>query len=247
MPESPVVAVIPARGGSKRIPRKNIRPFLGVPLIARTIARLQDAACFDRIVVSTDDDEIAALSCAAGAEAPFRRDASLAGDHASTVPVIRDAIEQLEHLGIRPTTVVAVYPAAVFVTTADLHHALALLQRPQTDYVVPVTSFPYPIQRALRWRDDGSTELFQPEHYESRSQDLEPAYHDVGQFYAGTRQAWLEERALFTARTKLLRIPRARVQDIDTQEDWERAEALFQLLEGADGASPTSTSALQTQ
>lgn len=245
MPESPVIAVIPARGGSKRIPRKNIRPFIGVPLMARTIARLQAAACFDRIVVSTDDDEIAAVAHAAGAETPFRRDASLAGDHASTVPVIRDAIQQLEHLGSRPATVVAVYPAAVFITTADLQQALALLQQPQTDYVVPVTSFPYPIQRALRWRDDGSTELFQPEHYESRSQDLEPAYHDAGQFYVGTREAWLEERALFTSRTQLLRIPRARVQDIDTQEDWERAEALFQLLERASGTSTTSPSAFQ--
>jgi pseudaminic acid cytidylyltransferase len=244
MPESPVVAVIPARGGSKRIPRKNIRPFLGEPLMARTIARLQAAACFDRIVVSTDDDEIAAVARAAGAEAPFQRHASLSDDHASTVPVIRDAIQQLDRLDCHPATIVAVYPAAVFMTATDLHTALMLLQQPDTDYVVPVTTFPYPIQRALRWREDGSTELFQPEHYESRSQDLEPAYHDAGQFYAGTRDAWLDERALFTSRTRLLRVPRTRVQDIDTPEDWERAEALFQLLEGASCALDPSPSAL---
>jgi len=243
MPDAGVMAIIPARGGSKRIPHKNIRPFLGIPLLARTIARLQRASVFSRIVVSTDDDAIAQVARDAGADVPFRRDAALSDDHASTVPVIRDAVERLERDGVCTSTVVAVYPAAVFVTTEDLAQAVSLSTAPDVDYVVPVTSFAYPIQRALRWRPDGSTELFQPEHYASRSQDLEPAYHDIGQFYVGTRDAWMEERLLFSHRTRLLRIARTRVQDIDTPEDWERAELLYRLLETemAAEASPSTS------
>lgn len=243
MPEAGVIAIIPARGGSKRIPHKNIRPFLGIPLLARTIARLHEASLFSRIVVSTDDEAIADVARDAGADVPFRREAALSDDHASTVPVIRDAIERLEGDGTHASTVVAVYPAAVFVTAEDLTRAVALSKTPDVDYVVPVTTFAYPIQRALRWRADGSTELFQPEHYESRSQDLEPAFHDIGQFYVGTRNAWMEERILFSHRTRLLRIARTRVQDIDTPEDWERAELLYRLL-AADqvaGSTPSFT------
>lgn len=229
-----VVAVIPARGGSKRIPRKNIRPFLGVPMIVRTIELLRASPAIARVVVSTDDAEILALAQQAGAEAPFIRDASLADDHTATVPVIRDAVQRLVDGGETAHTFVAVYPGAVFLQTADLESARQMLHETSdgsVDYVIPVTSFPYPIQRALRWRDDGRAEMFEPSHYASRSQDLEPAVHDAGQFYMGTRDAWLGECPFFTERTRLLRIPRHRVQDIDTDEDWARAELLFRAQE----------------
>ena len=235
-----MVAVIPARGGSRRIPRKNIRPFLGVPLLARTIVTLRETALFSRIVVSTDDDEISGVALDAGAEVPFMREAALADDVTSTVPVIRDAVERLARAGATPAAICAVYPAAVFTTAEDLRTAAGLLRRPDTDFVVPVTSFPFPIQRAVRLDATGGMSLFQPEHYDTRSQDLEPAFHDAGQFYLGTREAWLRESPLFSARTRALRLPRHRVQDIDTLEDWVRAEQLFQLQQSADDAVLTS-------
>lgn len=230
------VAVIPARGGSKRIPHKNIRPFLGVPLLARTIAMLRETALFSRIVVSTDDSAIMAVARDAGAEVPFVRQAALADDVAATVPVIRDAVQRLAAAGDAADIFVAVYPAAVFTRADDIRRAIAMLRdqtaadAEPTDYVVPVTTFAFPIQRALRWREDGRAEMFHPEHLLTRSQDLPAAVHDAGQFYVGTRDAWLAERALFTLRTRLLPLPRHRVQDIDTEEDWVRAELLYRLL-----------------
>lgn len=238
MPETRPAAVIPARGGSKRIPRKNIRPFLGVPMLTRTIRLLQETGLFSRIVVSTDDTQIASIAREAGADVPFVRDPHLADDHAATVPVIRDAVERLMTMGETADVYVAVYPAAVFARGEDLRAALGMLTGELGDvsdvpveYVVPVTTFPYPIQRALRWRADGRAEMFDPACYAARSQDLEPAFHDAGQFYVGTRAAWLASRPLFTERTRLLQLPRHRVQDIDTEEDWVRAEALYRILE----------------
>jgi N-acylneuraminate cytidylyltransferase len=226
-----VLAVIPARGGSKRIPRKNIRPFLGVPLLARTIAMLAGSAVFDRIVVSTDDEEIAQVARAAGAQVPFRRPAELSNDVAGTLPVIAHAIRELEAQGARPELVACVYPAAVLTRPEDLRAALSLLRGSDVDYVFTATSFAFPIQRALRARADGGCEMIWPEHRETRSQDLEAAFHDAGQFYFGRRAAWLEARPLFAARSRMLELPRHRVQDIDTLEDWERAELIFRLLE----------------
>ena len=228
---SRVIAVIPARGGSKRVPRKNIRAFLGEPLLARTIGLLQRSGVFSRIVVSTDDAEIAAVAVSAGAEVPFLRDARLADDHASTAPVIRDTIERLASMGDQPDIVCAVYPAAVLAAPDDLRQAITIMREtPGLSYVIPVTTFGYPVQRALRRHADGSLSMFQPEHYNARSQDLEPAYHDAGQYYVGARAAWLSERPFFTADTRTMLIPRWRVQDIDTLEDWTRAEQIAQLL-----------------
>jgi pseudaminic acid cytidylyltransferase len=224
------LAVIPARGGSKRIPRKNIRPFLGVPLLARTIALLKRSAVFDRLIVSTDDDEIAEVARAAGAEVPFRRPAELANDITGTLPVIVHAIGEMRSCGMQPAYVACVYPAAVLTTVADLRAAWELLRESGADYVFTATSFPYPIQRALR-RSGAGCEMIWPEHRETRSQDLEPAFHDAGQFYFGRCQAWLGSRPLFSPRSRMLELPRHRVQDIDTPEDWERAELLFRLLE----------------
>lgn len=224
------LAVIPARGGSKRIPRKNIRPFLGVPLLERTVRLLAEAAVFERLIVSTDDDEIAAVARAAGAEVPFRRPAELASDTAGTLPVIAHAIAEMRALGMQPAYVACVYPAAVLTRVSDIRGAWELLRDSGADYVFTATSFPYPIQRALR-RSGAGCEMVWPEHRETRSQDLEPAFHDAGQFYFGRCEAWLEGRPLFSPGARMLELPRHRVQDIDTPEDWERAELIFRLLE----------------
>lgn len=226
-----VVVIIPARGGSKRIPRKNIRPFLGVPLLARTVQRLRAIPRIARIVVSTDDRDVADVALEAGAEVPFMRRAELADDRASTVPVVRDAVMQLAGAGERARIYCCVYPTAILFDEHVLDAAITTVQRDATvDFAVPVTSFPSPIQRAMRRHADGSVEMFQPEHYDSRSQDLEPAYHDAGQFYVGRKDAWLEERPLFSAHTRSVVMPRWRVQDIDTPEDWVRAEHIATML-----------------
>ena len=226
------LAVIPARGGSKRIPRKNIRLFLGVPLIARTIAVLQNSGVFARIVVSTDDEDVAAIATAAGAEVPFRRPADLATDTATTLPVIAHAVGALEALGWRGSFVCCAYPAAVLSRPEDYQAAMKLMAAPSpADYVFTATSFPAPIQRAFRRNADGGTEMFWPEHRDTRSQDLEPAFHDAGQFYLGRRDAWVNGRPIFSAASRMLELPRYRVQDIDTEEDWLRAELLFRILQ----------------
>lgn len=230
-PMSRTLAVIPARGGSKRIHRKNIRPFLGVPLLARTVALLQESRVIDRIIVSTDDDEIAAVAVDAGAEAPFRRPAPLADDTTGTLPVIQHAVQTMQLAGESAAFVCCVYPAAVLARAEDFRKALALLRESDADYVFAATSFAYPIQRALRQTVDGGCSMFWPQHAETRSQDLEPAFHDAGQFYWGTREAWFERRPLFAAPSRMLIVPRYRVQDIDTVEDWKRAELLFTLLQ----------------
>lgn len=225
------IAVIPARGGSKRIPRKNIRPFLGVPMLSRAVAMLAAAGVFDRIIVSTDDEEIASVAVAAGAEVPFRRPPELSGDMAGTLPVIVHAIREMQARGVVPEHVCCAYPAAVLSRPNDVRAARDMLAAGALDYVFTATSFPFPIQRALRKRADGTCEMFWPEHRETRSQDLEPAFHDAGQFYFGRRDAWLAGSPIFGPRSRMLELPRYRVQDIDTPEDWTRAEVIFRFLE----------------
>ena len=226
------VAIIPARGGSKRIPGKNIRPFLGVPLLARTVAILRASQVFDRIVVSTYDDDIAAVAEQAGAEVPFRRPAELADDHTGTAAVVRQSIRQLEEFsGGRLSQVCCVYPAAVLVTPDDLRDGLGLLDEHPTDRIMTGVSFPHPILRAYRVdATTGLASMIWPEHRMSRSQDLEEAYHDAGQFYWAHRDVWLDEDAA-KRRTRILTLPRWQVQDIDTLEDWQRAELAYEVLQ----------------
>lgn len=223
------IAVIPARGGSKRIPRKNIRSFFGTPLIARTIRILAASGLFDRIIVSTDDAEIAGIAKAAGAEVPFDRPSGLSGDNVPTAPVIEHA---LRVNGVRDGSssfVCCVYPAAVLMTSDDLRAAQEILRGSDLDYVFSATSYAYPIQRALRRLPTGGCEMFQPEHINTLSQSLEHAFHDAGQFYWGRACAWLERRPVFGAKSEMFILPRYRVQDIDTEEDWAFAELLFQI------------------
>jgi N-acylneuraminate cytidylyltransferase len=219
--------VIPARGGSKRIPRKNIRPFMGTPMIAWSIKAALAVEGLTAVIVSTDDDEIAAVARDHGAQVPFRRPAALADDHTGTVEVVAHAIEAYTTPQARPDWVCCLYATAPFVTPDDLTRGLDVIRGGDADYAFPVTAFEYPIQRALRLTDNGGVEPFQPECLAARSQDLEPAYHDAGQFYWGRSDAWLANRPVFGPRSLPLILPRHRVQDIDTEEDWIMAERLF--------------------
>lgn len=230
------IAVIPARGGSKRIPRKNIRPFCGRPMLAWSVQAALDSGCFDRVIVSTDDAEIAEVARACGAEVPFLRPAALSDDHTPTSPVIAHAIAEIEAASATSVAqACCVYATAPFVTAADLRAGLELLERGGADFVFSVTSYAFPIQRAIRITETGHVAMFQPEHFTTRSQDLEEAWHDAGQFYWGTASAWTSGLPIFDANSLPLRLPRHRVQDIDTLEDWERAEWMFRAL-GAEGA-----------
>ena len=224
------LAVIPARGGSKRIPRKNIRPFAGRPMIAWSIEAAIRSACFDRILVSTDDEEIAETARAAGAEVPFQRPASLSDDHTGTIPVIAHATEWQQAQGQPPTEVCCIYATAPFVRPEDIRAGLQALQERDARYAFSVTSYPSPIQRALRLTPSGRVAMFQPELFNTRSQDLEPAFHDAAQFYWGRAEAWLQGLPIFSADAMPVLLPRHRVQDIDTPEDWERAEWMFRAL-----------------
>lgn len=225
------LAVIPARGGSKRIPRKNILPFCGKPMIAWSIAAARESGCFDRIIVSTDDAEIAEVAVASGAEAPFVRPANLSNDYAGTLPVIAHAIRWLQDEGEHPAAICCVYATAPFVRASDLVHGLDRLVATGADYVFSATAYPFPIQRAFRLNSEGGAEMAEPEQFKTRSQDLEDYYHDAGQFYWGTASAWLAERPMFSPAARPLILPRDRVEDIDTLEDWRRAEWMFQALQ----------------
>lgn len=229
-----VLCVIPARGGSKRIPRKNIRDFAGKPMIAWSIETALASNCFKRVIVSTDDEDIAAVAEAYGAEAPFRRPDELAGDHIGTVPVVAHAIEWLYDQGERHEAVCCIYATAPFVQIEDLRAGQNALRRDNdVNYSFSVTSYAFPIQRALRLTRTGRVAMFQPEHFITRSQDLEEAWHDAGQFYWGRAKAWLTGEPIFTNHAVPVKLPRYRVQDIDTPEDWLRAEWLFKAWQAA--------------
>jgi pseudaminic acid cytidylyltransferase len=219
------IAIIPARGGSKRIPRKNIRIFAGKPMIAHAISAAKASGLFDHVVVSTDDTEITRIANEWGAETPFVRPLALADDHTPTVPVIAHAITACEALGWQVSMACCIYPGVPFIQVGDLSSALELLETAQADYCFPVTEFPSAIQRALRRNGTGRVSPFYPEHELTRTQDLEPAYHDAGQFCWGTRQAWLTNPRVHSSAVGLV-IPKWRVVDIDTIDDWLRAEII---------------------
>lgn len=225
------VAIIPARVGSKRIPRKNIRDFCGKPIIAWSIEAAHNSDCFDAVIVSTDDEGIAEVAREWGAAVPFMRPAALSDDQTGTIPVVRHAIEWYAEQGQAPELACCIYATAPFVTPADIQLGLEVLSNSDSDYAFSVTSYAFPIQRAIRITDTGNVEMFDPEHFNSRSQDLEEAYHDAGQFYWGRSAAWLAEKPIFTHKTSPVLLPRHRVQDIDTQEDWTRAELMFKTLQ----------------
>lgn len=223
------LAVIPARGGSKRIPRKNIKIFHGKPMIGYAIEAAIGSGIFDRVIVSTDDAEIAQVARDFGADVPFIRPPQLADDQAPTVPVIVHAIEQCQSYGWNIEAVCCIYPGVPFISKNDLQVALQQLLETGASYVFPVTGFPSPIQRALRRLPDGSVKPFQSEYAARRTQDLDPGYFDVGQFYWGKTSSWLQNLNLHLNGVTLL-VPEWRSVDIDTPEDWERAELLYSVL-----------------
>lgn len=224
------LAVIPARGGSKRIPRKNILPFCGRPMIAWSIRAALESGCFERVIVSTDDSEIADISRAQGAGVPFMRPHNLADDHTGTTAVVAHALRWHQEHGDTPEYVCCIYATAPFVQPEYLRYGLELLRGTDAEYAISVTSFAFPIQRAVRITAENRIEMFEPGCFQSRSQDLEEAWHDAGQFYWGRSEAWLEEKPVLGTDTVPVRLPRYRVQDIDTLEDLQRAELLFKAL-----------------
>ncbi|WP_445680489.1 pseudaminic acid cytidylyltransferase [Radicibacter daui] len=225
-----MLCVIPARGGSKRIPRKNIRAFLGKPIIAYSIEAARKAGIFTSVVISTDDDEIAAVAREFGADVPFMRPAALADDFTGTVPVVRHAVREMEKLGVLCEAACCLYPTAPFVTAAALQAGLTLLEDTASNFAFTVTGFDFPIQRALRTDSLNRLVPVDPDAMPRRSQDLEECWHDAGQFYWGTRTAWLDEGLSLWQGAAAIKLPRTQVQDIDTLEDWELAELLFRRL-----------------
>jgi pseudaminic acid cytidylyltransferase len=226
------VGIIPARGGSKRIPRKNIRDFCGKPMIAWSIEAAQESGCFDRIIVSTDDDEIAAVAQEYGAEVPFIRPDTLADDQTGLGAVLRHAVSWLDRQAVDLSFVCCIFSTAPFLTGDLLRSGLELLQSaPQRSYVVSATHFPFPIQRAFRIKENQTISPFSKENMAMRSQDLEPAYHEAGQFFWGHPDAIRKGLSVYHPDASIpLVIPSYRVQDIDTPEDWSRAEYLHQAL-----------------
>ena len=224
------LAVIPARGGSKRIPRKNIKLFGGKPMIAWSIEAAQGTGLFDRIIVSTDDEEIASLATKYGAEVPFIRPAELSDDHTGTASVIAHAIKwHLAH-GFEPTHICCIYATAPFVQSVDIGRGIKILKESGADFAFAITSFAFPIQRAIKLKTDGRVEMFDRSQFQMRSQDLPEAYHDAGQFYWGTKTAWLSGIPIFGTNSAPVLLPRYRVQDIDTPEDWGHAELMMEVL-----------------
>lgn len=224
------IAVIPARGGSKRIPRKNIKEFCGKPIVAWSIQAAKESGCFDHVLVSTDDDEIAEVARQCGAEVPFKRPSELSDDYAGTVPVVAHCIDWVNRNVGEVDSACCLYATAPFVQAEDLRRGLQILQSTGADYTFSVTSYAFPIQRAIRITTDERVEMFQPEHFNTRSQDLEEAWHDAGQFYWGKAKSWLAEQPLFDSGAAPVPLPRHRVQDIDTPEDWVRAELMFKCF-----------------
>ncbi|CUS49446.1 MAG: pseudaminic acid cytidylyltransferase PseF [Idiomarinaceae bacterium HL-53] len=230
------LAVIPARGGSKRIPKKNIKEFCGKPMIAWSIEAALSSYCFDRVVVSTDDNDIADIAVAYGAEVPFIRPPELSDDHTGTSPVVRHAIHTLEEQGERFSHVCCIYATAPFLIPASILEGFNILKQDErVPYVFSVCSFPYPIQRAVRLSKDNYVEKFEERDFNVRSQDLVDAFHDAGQFYWGKTGAWKEGISVFRGDARGYVLPRFRVQDIDTLEDWERAEFMMKAIQLAAG------------
>ena len=226
------LAVIPARGGSKRIPRKNIRLFCGKPMIAWSIEAAKSSGLFERVIVSTDDMEIAEVARHWGAETPFMRPVELSNHHAGTTPVVAHATKWVLDRGFDVTVVCCIYATAPFIRVDDLKRGLDLLESGKWDYAFTVTEYAAPIFRAFKQSVEGGIEMFFPENFTTRSQDLPNALHDAGQFYWGRPNAWIKGKKMFDQYSIPLQIPRWRVQDIDTSDDWERAEITARVIAG---------------
>lgn len=223
------IAIITARGGSKRIPKKNIRDFCGKPVIAYSIEAALDSGIFDEVMVSTDSGEIAGIAERYGANVPFLRSEKTSGDTASTADVLREVIEEYALQKREFDILCCLYPTAPFVTAEKLRRAEKALEESGADALIPVVRFSFPPQRGLVIRD-GLAAYRYPEFAGTRSQDLEPLYHDCGQFYFCRTEAFLQYRTMIPRRTVPMEMPEGEVQDIDTLSDWEAAEWKYRML-----------------
>lgn len=228
MPDQ-TLAIIIARGGSKRIPRKNIKPFLSQPIIKYSVEAALKAGCFDEVMVSTDDKEIACIAGSFGAKIPFMRSEAASNDYATTADVIAEVLLEYDKRGVNFAYCCCIYPAAPFITAQRLSEGFRLLKESGADSVLPVVRFSYPIQRALKIENERLSMIW-PENLNARSQDLMPAYHDVGQFYWLKVESFLKERVLFGKHTVPIEVPESEVQDIDNEEDWKIAEMKYRIL-----------------
>ena len=224
------VAVIPARGGSKRIPKKNIKPFCGKPIIAYSIEAAIASELFNEVIVSTDDKKISETAKEYGAKVPFKRPAELSNDDIGNTQVIAHSVNWMQQQGWKADTVCSIYATAPFIQLNDLRLGYNILQTNKWDFVFAATEYVYPIQRSFRLLNNDSVIMMSPENFPKRSQDLEVCYHDAGQFYWGKSEAWLEKRMIFSEISTVVNIPPYRAVDIDTQEDWKRAELLFEII-----------------
>jgi len=229
------LAVIPARGGSKRIPRKNIKHFCGQPIINYSIQAALVSDLFDEVMVSTDDTEIAEIALEAGASVPFLRKADTANDMAAIIDVLEEVIDAYSQRGKVYDLVCCLLPTAPLLSVVDIRQSYELLQQCDYDSVFPVVRFGYPILRSLRI-EDGKAYMMWPENYFKRSQDLPPAFHDAGQFYWFRPQCCFSAKRIFTENTGVIELPESRVQDIDTEQDWELAELKYRLITRAQEA-----------
>ncbi|MGI8584321.1 MAG: pseudaminic acid cytidylyltransferase [Chitinophagaceae bacterium] len=224
------VAVITARGGSKRIPRKNIKLFRGKPIIAYSIETALQSELFDMVMVSTDDKEISEVSKKYGAEVPFFRSDINSDDHSGTADVIMEVIAQLKNIDKNFENACCIYPTAPFISKESLQHAYQLLKEKKHDIVFPVCQFSYPVLRSLKINEDGKVEMIWPENMNKRSQDLPPAYHDAGQFYWIHVESFLKQQKIYTSNSGAIVLSELQVQDIDNEVDWKIAEMKHSLL-----------------
>jgi N-acylneuraminate cytidylyltransferase len=225
------LAIIPARGGSKRIPRKNIKYFLGKPIIAYSIEAAIKSGLFDEIMVSTDDEEIAKIAINYGAKVPFLRSSKNADDYATTFDVIKEVVSKYKSLNKTFHYTCCLYSCAPFITANKLTDAFDLLQKENFDSVLPITAFGFPVQRAFKIDKNKKTVFFYPEFSLIRSQDLEQSYHDVGQFYWINTNKCLLKKAVITDNTGSIVISEMEAQDIDTELDWKLAELKYELIQ----------------
>jgi pseudaminic acid cytidylyltransferase len=224
------LCIIPARAGSKRIKKKNIKVFCGKPIIAWSIELAIASKFFDKVIVSTDDLEIAKISKKYGALIPFIRPSLLADDYSDTVSVISHAVKWQTNNDQKPLYVCCIYATAPFLKLSDLRLGLKLLKTSGSDYTFSATSYNHPIQRSFKIKKNNRLQISYPENYRSRTQDLDKTYHDVGQFYWGSADSWIRKKQLISNNSSPVIIPRSRAIDIDTIEDWKMAEKLFEII-----------------
>ena len=224
------IAIIPARGGSKRIPRKNVKDFLGIPIIAYSIKAALESGVFDEVMVSTDDEEIATVAREYGAAVPFLRSNRTSDDFATTADVIDEVLDRYESVGKEYDMVACIYATAPFVTPQRLNEAAEILKKSAFDSAFTCVTYSYPVQRGLEIDTDGKIKMKWPEFKSSRSQDLEPIYHDAGQFYFATVDAYRKAHGFWGDNTAPIVLSELEVQDLDTLTDWKLAEMKYRLI-----------------